>query len=698
MGFDRLHSALQHHIVNSLGWTSLRPLQESAVDPLLDESDALLLAPTAGGKTEAAIFPVLSRMLQEDWRGLSVLYVCPIKALLNNLYDRLGRLTELVGRRAELWHGDVKEGQRNRIRAEPPDILLTTPESLEAQLVSTKTDPSSFFGSVRVIVVDEIHAFAGDDRGWHLLAVLARIEALTGQPLQRIGLSATVGNPDGILDWLSVPSRSGVVINPPADAATDATDITLDYVGSLPNAAQVIAQLHRGCKRLVFCDSRARVEELTQQLRARSVRTFVSHSSLGLQERRDAELAFAEGDDCVIVATSTLELGVDVGDLDYVIQIDAPTTVASFLQRLGRTGRRAGTTRNCLFLATRADALVRAAALLRMWQRGEVEDVQPPPKPAHILGQQLMALALQKQGITRHDWPQLLEPFLASAGLSVADGEAILGHMLERGLFFEDGGIIWFGRRGEQVFGRRHFMELLAVFASEPMMVVRHGRTEVGTVHPLSVAGEGEQRQLSLGGRPWVIVGVDWSKRVIDVVPGKGRGQVRWRGDVVPLGFDLCQECRDVLASHAVESVWSSRATRTMEVERGDFAFLREGANTLCVHSETSMDLWTFGGLLANSQIAGWVRQRFGIEARADNFLVKIGGYVRPEVLRDELHERGDSFAFQFEAPTALADRLKFRECLPDGLLEEMLVARFSARQDVQRLISLPLRVVRTSE
>jgi ATP-dependent Lhr-like helicase len=161
-----LHPALLHHVVNTLGWPRLRPLQEAAVGPILRGEDALLLAPTAGGKTEAASFPILTRSANEGWRGLSVLYVCPLRALLNNLEPRLQTYASWLGRTAELWHGDTTQGRRQSILKNPPDLLLTTPESLEAMLVSTKVNPREHFANVRAIVVDEVHAFAGDDRGW----------------------------------------------------------------------------------------------------------------------------------------------------------------------------------------------------------------------------------------------------------------------------------------------------------------------------------------------------------------------------------------------------------------------------------------------------------------------------------------------------------------------------------------------------
>jgi ATP-dependent Lhr-like helicase len=214
-----------------------------------------------------------------------------------------------------------------------------------------------------MVVIDEIHAFAGDDRGLHLLSVIERIRRLAGREFQRVGLSATVGNPEALLDWLAghcEGSRRVVSV----EAASVEADVYVDYVGSLENAATIISQLHAGEKRLVFCDSRRRVEELAVMLREREISTFVSHSSLSAEQRREAESAFRSETNCVIVATSTLELGIDVGDLDRVIQIDAPSTVASFLQRIGRTGRRPGTSRNCLFLATSDEALLQATSRL----------------------------------------------------------------------------------------------------------------------------------------------------------------------------------------------------------------------------------------------------------------------------------------------------------------------------------------------
>jgi ATP-dependent helicase Lhr and Lhr-like helicase len=244
--FEQLHPALRYHIVNTLGWGDLRPSQRDAIAPIHAGEDVLLLAPTAGGKTEAAMFPLLSRAAREGWTGLSVLYICPLKALLNNLEPRVARYTSFVGQRAALWHGDIGEAARRRIRKDLPDVLLTTPESIEAILISARLDHRSVLSGVRAVVVDEMHAFAGDDRGWHLLAILARIEHLAGRRLQRIGLSATVGNPEDLLQWLT-QTRGGRVVG--AGGGPPDGDVTADYVGSVANAIILLSRLHRGERR-----------------------------------------------------------------------------------------------------------------------------------------------------------------------------------------------------------------------------------------------------------------------------------------------------------------------------------------------------------------------------------------------------------------------------------------------------------------
>jgi ATP-dependent helicase Lhr and Lhr-like helicase len=694
--FDRLHSAVQHHIVNSLGWRSLRPLQEESVDPLQAGEHALLLAPTAGGKTEAAFFPTLSRMLTEDWRGLSVIYVCPIKALLNNLEPRLAHYASLVGRRVGLWHGDVGPSARRRLVSDPPDILLTTPESIEVMLIFRREDKNALFKNIRVLIVDELHAFAGDDRGWHLLAVTERVTRVCGREIQRIGLSATIGNPDALLEWLAGScERPRRVIAPEAEAAASGTDIRLDYVGGIANAAIVISRLHRGEKRLVFCDSRARVEELSAELRALGVETFVSHSSLSVDERKRAEAAFQDASNCVIVATSTLELGVDVGDLDRVIQIDAPPSVASFLQRIGRTGRRAGSSRNCLFLTTKPMAFLQAAALLRLWDEGFVEPVEPPAKPLHILAQQLMALTLQESQIGRHTWHEWVASMPGFAAQGQEELDAVVDYMVAQGILAEEQGLISMGPKGEELFGRRNFMDLCSVFSSPPLFMVLQGRKEIGQVHQRSFQVPKDQQPiLLLAGRSWTVTSIDWPRRIAQVVPTKGeRGKSRWLGSSLPLHNRLCRAIRSVLADGKIPVSLTKRAQEQFEDLLEDYHWVEDGT-TVLLRDAKGLRWWTFAGMLANATLRELLGALSEDGGPADNLAIRVRADAQPGDLQQALVAIAASEDLSAFVPPEAEGGLKFHQCLPQATLRQILSEWLSDENGIRLCLEEPLRSV----
>ncbi|MEV5570210.1 DEAD/DEAH box helicase [Spirillospora sp. NPDC052269] len=676
---ERLHPVVLHHIVNSLGWPDLRPLQRRAVAPILDGEDVLLLAPTAGGKTEAAVFPILTAMAQQQWTGASVLYLCPLKALLNNLAPRIDQYAQWLGRSAGLWHGDTRESARRRIRLVPPDILLTTPESLESMLISHKTDHDQVLGGVRAVVIDEVHAFAGDDRGWHLLAVLERLTRVTGRPIQRIGLSATVGNPHRLLSWLqgaAAGARSARVVAPETvtQKAPVAARIELDFVGSIENAAKVIASLHQGEKRLVFCDSRSQVEQLGAALRARDVTAFLSHASLSAGERHRSEQAFAEARDCVIVSTSTLELGIDVGDLDRVIQIDSPATVASFLQRLGRTGRRSGTERTCLFLATKENALLQAAGLLLLWGCGWVEDVVAPPAPRHLVAQQILAVALQEHRLGNREWATQwngLSPFDRS-------GEPILRHLLAEGFLDEDDGMVFIGPEAEKRFGHRHFIELTASFTAPPQFTVLSGRSEIGRTDP-SVLTEDRPgpRRLLLAGRTWQVTYIDWKRRRCFVEPAEGGGIAKWTsGGIAGLSFELAQAMRDVLLGADPPVELTRRAAGKLALLRSERApGSVHPAGPVITRAGTDVRWWTWAGYRANAVLTATLSSVTDPVQRPTDLFVRLRDDLTPEMWA----------AARTDAPLVLPDvdaravrGLKFAAALPAHLAVATVAARLA--------------------
>ncbi|WP_261560726.1 helicase-related protein, partial [Frankia tisae] len=497
--------------------------------------------------------------------------------------------------------------------------------------------------------------------------------------LQVIGLSATVGNPADLLRWLQgsgagrrpaqvvapdLPtafSRRAQVEAAPAGGASPATgpstptpatgpppgEVELDYVGSVSNAAKVLAALYRGEKRLVFCDSKKTVEELGQALRALGVATFLSHASLSVEERRRSEEAFAQARDCVIVATSTLELGIDVGDLDRVIQINAPATVAAFLQRLGRTGRRAGTTRNCLFLALNDSALLQAAGLLLLWGRGWVEPVVAPPEPRHIVAQQLLAYCLQEKRIGDRTWVDEwngLAPFDRSA-------EPIVRHLVRLGYLDSDGGMLFIGPEAERRFGHRHFSELTAVFTAAPEFTVLAGRDEIGRTDPVLLTDPVEgPRLLLLAGRSWRVTHIDWKRRRCFVEPAERGGRARWLspGDGA-MSFELARAMREVLLGADPPVPLTRRATGRLAVVREDHLDVVHPGGTMIVRTDDLTDVrwWTWAGERANRTLTA------SLGDLADPLQAPTAAYLR---LRTDLTPPGW---------TAATADLQARLCLP---------------------------------
>jgi ATP-dependent helicase Lhr and Lhr-like helicase len=690
---EGLHPSLAAQLVSTLGWTELRPLQQASIAPVLADKDVLLLAPTAGGKTEAATFPVLSRMAAEGWTGLSALYLCPLKALLNNLLPRLETYGGWTGRRVALWHGDTPASRRKSILADPPDLLLTTPESLESMLVSVNVDHRRLFADLRVVIVDEVHAFGADDRGWHLLAVLERLGRICGRPLQRVGLSATVGNPEVLLRWLqgsAAGQRSAMVVSPKAapSSSLDA-DIQLDYVGSISNAAKVIASLHRGEKRLVFCDSKRYVELLGAELRERGVTTHLVHASLSLDERRRAEQAFTEGRDCVIVSTSALELGVDVGDLDRVIQVNAPSTVAGFLQRLGRSGRRAGTQRNCLFLAVEEAELLHAAGLLLAWNAGFVEPIVAPPEPRHIVAQQLLALCLQEKKVGDKLW----EDWFAIPELAVS-AQPIARHLIEQGYLDHEDGMLFIGPEAELRFGHRHFMGLMAVFTSPPEFTVLHGRDEIGRTDPALLTDQVDgPRLLLLGGRTWRVTWTDWKRRRCFVEPAEGRGRARWMNTVGVGGisYAIARAMRDVLLGADPAVILTRRAAGVLAGLRSDAIGRVHSSGTVISGDYDDLRWWTWAGYRTNATLKATLGSLADQSQRVDDLSIRLRSDLRPGTWSAAAAELRDRLTLPEVDDKALSG-LKFSDALPRHLAVATLATRLADLEHAATVLTEPAR------
>ena len=540
--FARFPARLQDAIVSRLGWSSLRPVQELASEAILDGKNAVVLAPTAGGKTEASMFPALANLVERPPEGVGVIYIAPIKALLNNQEDRLGTYAEMVGLERFVWHGDVSDSEKKKFRKEPAAILMTTPESLEVMLVSTKTPVQRLFSDLRLVIIDEVHALAGTDRGAHLMSVLERLVPFSKNDVQRVGLSATVGNPEHILMWLKGTSqREGVVIDPPKVPAK--REISVSLQESIVSLAGEAAARASGKKSLFFCQSRALTESVAERMRGRGIDVFVHHSSVSLEERRAAEDRFQHGTNACIVCTSTLELGIDVGDLDLVFQANAPSTVSSFMQRMGRTGRRAETTANTTFLCEDPESVVQAIALVELAREGWVERVREQPRCWPVLVHQLLALTLQWGAISPERCWEQLSRVPDFRGIARPEFDEVIAHMTKEDYLLDTGGLLAMGLKAEKVYGKKNFLELYAVFSSPVLYrVVTQAGRDIGSLEQDFVDRLVEEMSsFLLGGRAWAVTRVSHDDRAVVVREAPGGQKPSWGGFVPQLlGFELC--------------------------------------------------------------------------------------------------------------------------------------------------------------
>ncbi len=627
--FSRFSPRLQQAIVARLGWSSLRPVQEEAGEALLAGRNAVVLAPTAGGKTEAAMFPLLSALIEEPAEGLGVIYVAPIKALLNNQSERLDLYTEMVGLRRFVWHGDTSSHQRRHFLKSPTELLMTTPESLEVMLISRRVDAGRLFADLRAVVVDEIHAVAGTDRGAHLMSVIERITQLSRHDVQRVGLSATVGNPEAILGWLQgISGRSGAVVDPPRPPAR--RQLLVVHRPEMPALASYAARMARGAKSLFFCETRATTEAVAEEMRRAGTTVFVHHSSVSREERELAEERFNHGSDACIVCTSTLELGIDVGDLDRVLQSEAPSTVSSFLQRMGRTGRREGQVANTTFFCESEHGVLQAAALVELAKQGWVEEVEVPDRCWPVLIHQLLAMSLAGAGVTVEESWSHLSRLPDFRGIQRAEFDRLIAWMLrDRSLLLASGRLV-LGPKAERRFGRRNFMDLYAVFSSPQTYTVQ---TPSGQV--LGSLSQGFVDRLVdgvscflLGGRAWVVLQVRHGDRRVVVDPAASGKQPSWGGFLPQfLGLQLCQKILEVLAGDEPFAYLDSQATEILDSQRANLRDALEGGRGGFEVDSDEIRWWTFAGGRINTTL------RYAIEALghpwkviADNLLLRIRG------------------------------------------------------------------------
>ncbi|MBQ7380638.1 MAG: DEAD/DEAH box helicase, partial [Clostridia bacterium] len=561
--FERFPPYIQNFIYEN-EWTELRDVQMAAAESLFcTENNLLLCSSTASGKTEAVFFPILTLLEEAPPQSMSVLYISPIKALINDQFYRLDKLLEQSGIPLTHWHGDVSASHKKRLLEDPRGILQITPESLESMLINRSNDMIRLFHDLRFVIIDEVHTLIGSDRGSQILCQLERIGHLIGYAPRRIALSATIGDTVAVGEWLASNSGRKTDI-PPLKREQLHWRLGLEhfYIQDQrldqsekhnTNAEKAIYdagfEYMYDCvkeeKALVFSNSREETEYLTATFRqianARGDRDafLIHHGNLSASLREEAESKMKESDEpFVTCATVTMELGIDIGKLKRVLQYEAPTTVSGFLQRLGRSGRRGDPPEMMMVFREEEPlpnaplpelvpwGLLRAIAIVQLYI--EERFIEPPSirkMPMSLLFHQtlshLSACGEQTAKVLA-ERILCLPPFLE---IDKEDYRTLLVSMVNGDYLemTEDGGLI-VGLEGEKLL--RSF-KFYAAFKDSEDFTVRNGSDEIGTITTPPPVGD----RFALAGRVWEVEEVDSSRRLVYVHAVEGKMEVSWPGD-----------------------------------------------------------------------------------------------------------------------------------------------------------------------
>ncbi len=543
--------------VGRRGIRELTEIQRLALPVLTTGADALLLSPTGTGKTEAVLLPLLTRRLADPSPPISILYVTPLRALNRDLEHRLVALVEEVGLTAAVRHGDTPASARLAQSRHPPDLLLTTPETLQLLLVGPRLRET--LRSVRTVVVDEIHELVGSDRGAQLSLTLERLDALAGRTVRRIGLSATVGNPEAVARFLSPPPRTievraaqqRRVLELSAHRPTEEREpLDPDLVRELKADPVLLAglraveeEIRAHTTTLVFVNTRPTAEGLAARLGrlAPDLAVAVHHGSLSREVREEAERAFRDGQLRALVATSSLELGIDIGSVDHVIQFGSPHQVGRLVQRVGRSGHRLGQSIHGTVLALDDDDLEEAAVLARRADQGLVEPAVWRTRNRLAAAQQIVA-TLRAEG-TAEIRPLVtqLRHAAAVADLKDAEWSELIDYLVGLGLARVDSGRLAPGR------GTLHrFYASLSLIPDERTYRLRDIATRrlIGTLDErfvlTQILAQPEEIFL-LHGRTWKVVEYREGELLVETVQEIGQ-EPRWAGEDLPVPFDVAQE------------------------------------------------------------------------------------------------------------------------------------------------------------
>jgi len=573
--FDNLAPFIQDYIYRN-NWDELREIQNIACELIFDTDDNLLIAtPTASGKTEAVFFPIITELYNKPSHSVGILYISPLKALINDQFVRMEELLEDADIPVTKWHGDASQTLKNNLLKHPKGIMQTTPESLEAMLMLRKQQAIKLFSDLRYIIIDEVHNFLGEDRGIQLISVLERLQKLIGFIPRRIGLSATLGDIAIAKSWLNTGTKRDCV-TPNITSIRRNAMIMLQHFYTKPTADDkenqsvrpffdCLYNLTRGKKCIVFSNSRSEVERNIVNLKEIAEKRhdpdvfMVHHGSISASNREYAEMQMKASDlPLVTGATVTLELGIDLGDLERIVQTGCPQSVANLAQRLGRSGRRHNDSEMCFVFEEERKVeptdfyrsinwqFVKCIALIELYRENWLEPIAVDKYPYGVLYHQTMSFLYSHAEATPAFLAQSMLSEEIFAHISQDDYRELLLFMIEKEQIekIASGGLL-IGTKGEYL--TNHY-DFFSVFETEVEYSVRNGSHEIGTLSQLMPP----ETTFVLSGKSWIVTEVDKDQKIIYVTSAKGKPPTVWDGGGSGLEYTkVLQKMRDILSGDA---------------------------------------------------------------------------------------------------------------------------------------------------
>lgn len=522
-----LLSEEMQNAVWKMKWDYLYPIQEKAIAAIIQSNNHVILAAeTAGGKTEAAFLPILSLVANQAPKNLKVLYISPLKALINDQFRRIGDLCELCDVKIFRWHGDVSRGHKNKLIKNPQGILQITPESLESLFINRTSYLKELFRELDFIVIDEVHSFWGNERGIQLRSLLHRILSYSKKPVRLVALSATIADKSYAKKWINPVNPDQVDMIESNNFEKPLKYCVMHFLRDkslkVPlDLFEDMRKLTTSLSSIIFCNSRGQVEETCHILSRLAGKEgdknvyYPHHASLSAVEREYVEDKVKKSLYPVsVVSTSTLELGIDIGAIDMVIQLDSTFTVSSLKQRLGRSGRKPGSSRIFQLYSTTEESLLQSLAVTELLLSNWLEPPQEQKLPYDILFHQILSMVVEKDGILKSDLFSKIQGNPAFFHMPLEKIELLIEHMASKDYLekIRPNEEYILGLEGERILRSKEFY---SVFVTPEEYEVRAKDRIIGSLSKLPYYQPG--LNIILAGKLWTIKKIDYNRSIVYV-------------------------------------------------------------------------------------------------------------------------------------------------------------------------------------